>query len=414
MGKMGIKSDVFTRFTNTLEWIESQKDRMLSSVQKWSAINTGSDNLEGIQEFSECLKKEFNSFDAKALEIALPDRAVLHEDGTTVCKPVAPALSFVKRPDAPFKILLSAHLDTVYPKNSPFQKCSFPKEGVLRGPGVADIKGGIAVILIALEAFERFHQTDKIGWEVFLNPDEEVGSVSSASELNNRAAKSHLGLIYEPPMPGGVFASERMGSASVSIVVRGKSAHVGRDFDKGESAILAAVPLIQQLQNFAESHPDVIFNIGRLVGGTAPNVVPEVCVLKISIRAKDQSRMQETLVAVENLVRDHDSEFDTSYQFHLNSLRPPKVFDGLTEKLFNELKECAEALKIPISWQSTGGVCDGNILAAAGLPTIDTLGVEGGQIHTHEEFLIVDSLTQRAALSALLLAYHSDVEETKR
>ena len=127
--------------------------------------------------------------------------------------------------------VLTGHYDTVYPKESPFQTVRTREDGALWGPGVADMKGGISVMLAALEAFEAHPDKARVGYRVLLSPDEEIGSPGSAPLLERLGREGHVGLTYEPALADGTLAGARKGSGNFHILVRGRSAHAGRDFD---------------------------------------------------------------------------------------------------------------------------------------------------------------------------------------
>ena len=129
--------------------------------------------------------------------------------GSAVREPLGKALLIRKRPEAPLRLLLCCHTDTVYPSDHPFQKSVRIADNILRGPGVTDAKGGLVVMLLALEAFERSPWSAKLGWEVLINPDEEIGSPGSAPLLIQAAKRNDLGLIFEPSFPDGNLAGAR-------------------------------------------------------------------------------------------------------------------------------------------------------------------------------------------------------------
>src|SRR3989304_2280040 len=136
--------------------------------------------------------------------------------GKGIRKPLGNALSIRKRSTAPLRIFLGAHMDTVYPADHPFQKAVRVDQNTLRGPGVADSKGGLVVMLKALEALERSPYAQSVGWEVLINPDEELGSPGSAPLLAQAAKNTHLGLVFEPPLPDGALVGARKRPATLT------------------------------------------------------------------------------------------------------------------------------------------------------------------------------------------------------
>jgi glutamate carboxypeptidase len=284
----------------------------------------------------------------------------------------------------------------------PFQTPRLEGDERMHGPGVADLKGGMLVMYLALAALERSPWREQIGWEVLWNPDEEIGSQSSAPLLAEAAGRNAFGLIYEPAYPDGGLASARKGSGNFDLVVRGRAAHAGRDPHLGRNAIRAAADFIAALDRLNGTRQDLTINPGYVRGGGALNIVPDTCVFKFNVRTSapgDECWMQEQLDRLLQQARREGIEFELRGGF----TRPPKAFAGKTERLAGLLTDCGRELGITLPFRPTGGCCDGNNLAAHGLPNIDNLGVVGGEIHSEREYMLLGSLPQRAKLSALLL-----------
>ena len=313
------------------------------------------------------------------------------------------ALSVVKRPDAPIRVFLGIHMDTVYGLDQPFQTSKRLGASTLCGPGVADAKSGIVVMLIALEALERSDVADFIGWEVLINSDEELGSPGSTPLLAQCAKRNHLGFIFEPTLADGSLASQRKGSGNFAIVVRGRAAHAGREFHVGRNAITAMADIITQLDALNGWFEGLTINVAQVEGGGQMNMVPDLAICRLNVRYVDVQ--QETVVQskIEEIVDEIDKRSGIGAALHGGFTAPPKPFDEPTRQLLEHVADCGRELGIDVTWRSTGGVCDGNRLAAAGLSNVDTMGVRGGDIHSPNEYLLIDSLTERAKLSALLL-----------
>lgn len=162
-------------YASYLEWIKIQTQRLQDYVKKWSEINSYSTSLPGLAALSKALKEDFACLEGDLQVIPLPPRQIVDNRGNIAHNPLGSALSFKKRPQAPIQIFLAGHMDTVFPPESPFQNVEEISPTVWQGPGVADMKGGLAIMLIALEALERAPFAEKIGWEILINPDEEIG-----------------------------------------------------------------------------------------------------------------------------------------------------------------------------------------------------------------------------------------------
>jgi glutamate carboxypeptidase len=258
-------------------------------------------------------------------------------------------------------------------------------------------------MLAALEAFERSPFAERLGWEVLINPDEEIGSPGSAPLLADAARRNHVGLVFEPALPDGAMVDRRRGVGNFDVVVRGRSAHAGRDFEAGRNAVVAASRLAVALDRLNAAMPDVTVNVGRLEGGGAVNVVPDLAICRINVRTSTPSDEAAVLEALRETVATTSNIDGISAEMHGGFTSPPKLVDEPMRRLMGQVTACGRDLNISIAWRASSGACDGNKLAAAGLPTVDTLGPRGGDLHSSTEYLLLDSLAERAKLTALLL-----------
>jgi glutamate carboxypeptidase len=375
---------------------------MLAQVQAWSAINTGTGNLPGLAQQAAALVEAFAALPGTVEMIAPAHVTAIAADGNTFEKPHGQHLVVRVRPQANRRILLTGHMDTVFPADHAFQQQRWLDDQTLNGPGVADMKGGIAVMLHALLAFEQTASASSLGYDVLINADEETGSLASAALIAELAASKLAALTYEPAaLPDGTLAHERGGTGNYSITITGKSAHAGRNPHEGRNAIVAAADLILRLK--ALERDDLTINPAKLEGGAANNVVPDHAVLRFNIRPKSTTAMEGFERDLNTLLRDIETVHQVTTHRHGGVTRPPKKVDAAAQKLFDLVRQCGAELGQDIRWQSTGGVCDGNNIAACGVPVVDTMGVRGGAIHSPDEYLIVPSLTTRAALSARVI-----------
>jgi glutamate carboxypeptidase len=289
----------------------------------------------------------------------------------------------------------------VFGADHPFQACRWIDADTLNGPGVADMKGGIAAMFAALAAVEASPFADRLGWEIVLNSDEEVSSPGSTPLLVAAAGRCHLGLTFEPALPDGTLAGARKGSGNFSAVVTGRAAHAGREPEAGRNALLAAADLALRLK--ALTADDLSINPAKIDGGGPNNIVPDHAVLRWNMRPSTPAAAARARAAIAALAADVALAHDVTIATHGDFARPPKPLDANQQRLFDLVRTCGTALGLPINWRDTGGVCDGNNLAATGLAVVDTLGPRGGAIHSADEFLCADSLVERAQLAALVL-----------
>jgi len=374
---------------------------MLSLVQRWVAINSGTRNLAGVAAIGGELANAFSALpgDLRMMPPA-PVEAVM-ADG--IAQPIAHGdhLRLTVRPDAPLQILLTGHMDTVFGCDHPFQVARWRDDGALNAPGAADMKGGLALMLAALTAVEASPIASRLGYEVVINSDEETGSLSSAALIADAARGKTAALTYEPALPDGTLAGARGGTGNFSITIHGRAAHAGRNPEDGRNAVVAAADLALRL---AEAKaPGLAVNPARIDGGGPNNMVPDLAILRVNFRpatADDIAKVQAVIAAAVAAVT---SRHGVHIHVHGGFNRPPKPIDAGAGRLFTLVKEVGADLGLDIAWRDTGGVCDGNNIAACGIPVVDTMGARGGDIHSSDEFLLPDSLAERAALSAITI-----------
>ncbi len=390
-------------YQTELEWLTQQHTSMCETLIAWAQINSGTYHSAGLAKMRATLAAAFAPLAADCRFIASNPYQDMAEDGHFIDIPLGEILQISKRPTAPLQVLLGGHMDTVYAADHPFQQVRHFDANRLNGPGVADMKGGLVVMLYALQALERSPYAKNIGWTVLINADEEIGSPGSASILESLAKEHHLALIFEPAMnEKGALASKRKGSGKFSIVVHGKAAHAGRDFVIGRNAISKIAKIITAIDALNGQHPGVTINVGKISGGGALNIVADLAICHLDIRLSDNSAAVWVKQQLESIIEQQQQE-GFSLELHGEFGRPAKAFDEKQQALFNLLRDTGQMLGLSIDWQPSGGCCDGNNLAHAGLAVVDSLGVRGGAIHSDKEYILLDSLVERAQLTALLL-----------
>lgn len=387
-----------------LDWISQQRAQLESTLLSLVEINSGTHNREGVNRIG----ARINQLMQTTLHV-LPDQVELDPwqqitlQGHAVEQPLGKLCVARKRPDAPVQVLLCGHLDTVFQPQSPFQHATYIDENTLNAPGCADMKGGILVMLTALQALEQHPLHKQIGWTVLLNPDEEIGSPGSAGWLAQEARHHHLALLYEPALPDHSLAGARKGSGNFTLIINGRSAHAGRNPEAGRNAICAAADAVAALNALNAARPGLTLNVGLISGGETTNKVPDRAVIKFNIRIQQAEDAEWCLHRLEDIQLTINQRDGFSAHLHGGFGRMPKQLDLHHQQLYTLAQQCGSALNINLRWQSTGGCCDGNNLSSLGLPNIDTLGARGGMIHSEQEFICLDSLTERAQLSALIL-----------
>jgi len=382
------------------------KDLQIAMQEKmiaWSHINSGSHNRDGLQNMRARLCVAFADLPGEVSEPSLASGKYVELDGNIRVIDYEPAMLLTVRPDADIQIVLTGHYDTVFPKNSHFQTTTMLGEDKLGGPGTADMKGGILVMLEALKAFETSENAHKIGYSVLLSPDEEIGSPGSAPLLAKLGRKAHIGLTYEPSLADGSLAGARKGSGNFAIIIKGRAAHAGREHHLGRNAINAMARLTVAMDKLNGQREGVTFNMSKIDGGGAVNIVPELAIGRFNVRMLEEADQVWIADKLAELIAAANKEDGISAELTGGFTRPPKPMAPANALVFDWVKQAGKALGIDIKWKPSGGVCEGNNLWASGCPNVDTLGVRGGEIHSDREFVVLSSLPERVKLSALIL-----------
>jgi glutamate carboxypeptidase len=391
------------KYSPHLAWIDTQHERMCRLLTEWASINSGTYHLAGLERCADAVMRELAGLGGEMQRVDLPPQPWVQTSGEVIDRPLGRAIHLKRRRDVPLQMLLAIHFDTVYGADGPFQAVTRLDANTLHGPGVVDAKGGLVVLLVALEALERSPWADRVGWEVLLNPDEEIGSPGSGPLFSEAASRNSLGLLFEPAQPRGWMAAGRKASGNFTAVMRGRAAHAGRDPHAGRNAIHALSEFVVSVASLNSPDEGISANVGRIEGGTAPNVVPDLAICRFNVRVRTPQQQEYVDARLAEWAAALNDREGFSLRLHGEFSAPAKVVDGPTLRLLEHVASCGKQLGLDIGWRDTGGVCDGNRLAAAGLPNVDTLGVRGGNLHSLGEFMLLDSLTERAKLAALLM-----------
>ena len=377
-------------------------DAMLREVQDWAAVNSGTGNMAGLKVMAGKLADAFSALPGNVELVDPAAVTAISSEGREFEKPHGQHMVLRVRPEAERRFVLTGHMDTVFPDDHSFQDVTWLDDETINGPGTADMKGGLDVILHALTLFEAMPEAAQVGYDVMINSDEETGSLASRGLIEELARGKYAALTYEPSaLPDGTLAHARGGTGNYSITITGRSAHAGRNPHEGRNAIVAASDLVLRITALAAE--DITINPAKIEGGSANNVVPDLAILRFNIRPKSTDAMERFDGQLNAILREIEQRHEVGVHRHGGVTRPPKPVDEKAQRLFDLVKDCGAQLGQTIGWKPTGGVCDGNNIAATGVPVVDTMGVRGGAIHSPDEFMIVPSLRERAALSALVL-----------
>jgi glutamate carboxypeptidase len=305
----------------------------------------------------------------------------------------------IEFPGSGARVMLLGHFDTVWDVGQIKRMPVVQHDGKLHGPGVFDMKGGIAVALLAMRAISTLHAaapTVVMLWTT----DEEVGSGTSREAIEEEARRSDAVLVLEPSLPGGAAKTSRKGCGDFDLTVRGVSAHAGIDPGKGASAIHELAHQITALEALQDLARGVSVNIGTISGGTRTNVVAELAHASVDVRVPTM----EDAARIEGAVRGLKPRLTgTSLELTGGFGRPPLERSPHVIRLYETAREVAGELGVELAEGGTGGGSDGNFTAALGVPTLDGLGPMGDGAHALHEHVLVADLTWRAAFLAALV-----------
>lgn len=365
------------------------RDRLI----RWADQNSGSDHPAGLMAMLGLLEADFAALPGVVTE-RLPCLNSATQD-----------LRVRYRPEAPQQILLSGHYDTVYGADHPFQRCEPFDERTLRGPGVADMKGGLVVLHAALESYLHSSPSAALGFEVLITPDEETGSTGSAALLAETARRHQLGLVFEPARPDGSLVRSRKGTGNFTVTCHGRAGHAGKTPSDARNAIAALAEFLAAAHRLPAELPGVLLNIGLIRGGgPATNIVPDFAQAVLDVRITHTADRDALLARLDELAAPINAREGLRLEITGGFNRPPKECGPVEEALFAAWQQCGRELGLaPFSWIHAGGGSDGNLLSAAGLPNLDGLGVIGDHLHSDREYCVLPSLVERAQLCALFL-----------
>lgn len=299
------------------------------------------------------------------------------------------------------QVLVIGHLDTVWPIGTlarlPFRRTA---EGTAHGPGIFDMKSGIAVVAEALRAIAEMKLTTRHSVTLLLTCDEEIGSLSSRDLIETEARRSVAALVLEPPIPGGIVKTARKGVGGFKIRAQGRAAHAGLDPQKGINAIVELAHQTLRLHELNDYERGTTINVGVISGGTTSNVVPAEATAKVDMRfwtIEDGERIEAVIKNLQPVIAGAQLEISGGIN------RPPMVRSDGNAALYEQARQLAAELGFALQEGSVGGGSDGNFTSALGVPTLDGLGVDGAGAHAEHEHIVLSDIPRRAALITRLL-----------
>ncbi len=371
-----------------LAYFSERRDEIVSTIRELVEIESPSDNKAAVDRVSEAVANKFSELGGEVR--------------------VRPARDFGNhlQVDFPGKsdakpLLLLGHYDTVYPLGTLATMPCRPVDDKLTGPGVLDMKSGIALMLHALAALQQWHGTLPRPVTVLLVSDEEVGSDSSRAITESLAKKAAAVLVLEPSYgPLGAVKTARKGVGDYLVKVTGRASHAGLDFQKGVNAILELARQIEKISGFTDLKKGLTVNVGVVSGGSRTNVVPAEATAQVDVRIarmKDAAGIDKKMRSLRPFNRKCKIEITGGIS------RPPMERTAGVATLYEQAKTIARELGWKLGEAAVGGGSDGNFTAGLGIPTLDGLGGVGDGAHAPHEHILISELPRRAALIAGLI-----------
>lgn len=366
-------------------YFKSKEEEMLTLLERLVNIDSGSMNKIGIDKVGQILQDEYKKigFQVEVIsqEVQGNHLVLRHKNSTTPT------------------IMAVAHMDTVFKEGTAAKRPFTIREGRAYGPGVIDMKGSHVLLLYAIKALHEMNDKAIENIEIILTSDEEIGSHTSRELIENHTEQKQYALIMEPARQDGSLVTARRGAGEYSVYVTGKAAHSGIQPQAGKSAIEELAQKIIKLHKLTNHSEGISINVGVIEGGTTVNTVAPSAVAHVDVRIDKIEQAEIVEQQIKSICATPDVE-GTSIELKGGIERPPMVKNEQTIALLKKIQEVGKELGIEIKDVATGGGSDASFTSAKGIATIDGLGPIGGLAHSEDEYLEIDSLTERADLLA--------------
>jgi glutamate carboxypeptidase len=370
---------------NMKKYIEGKQEEMLQLLEQLVNIDSGSYVKKGVDQVGSILKGEYEKL---GFNVQVHPQ---EEYGNHLT---------IRHPEATDpKIIIVAHMDTVFPDGT-VQKRPFSQDGKRAyGPGVVDMKASQVAVLFALKALLEADESAYKNVHIVLNSDEEIGSPSGRSLIEKTAKEKKYALIVEPGRADGSVVSQRKGGGRYTMTVTGIGAHSGIEPEKGRSAIEELAHKVIKLHRLTNYEEGVSVNVGLVDGGTSANTVAPIATGQIDVRIETMEQAEVLTKQIEEVCARPDIE-GTSIALTGGINRPPMEKNAQTKALLSIIQEVGRKISIEIKDTKTGGGSDASFTSAMGVSTIDGIGPVGGQVHSDKEYLEIDTFTERTLLIA--------------
>jgi glutamate carboxypeptidase len=381
-----------------LELIEAHYESFLKDLETIVNIDSGSRHVPGLEAVRAFFQERFHRLGWKTSEQAL-------DGGQEPCLEVTNQKP--SRQGDPFDLLFIGHMDTVYAPGT-VAKWPFTRDTTRAyGPGVCDMKGGLVTMLHLAEILEQTGVADAITIAMAFNSDEEIGSRASRPWYEGLAQSSRCVFVFEPWRTTGERILHRKGGGNFDVICHGKAAHAGAAADEGANAVIELAHQILAVKELARPDRGTSVNVTVVEGGTADNVIPEYAKASVDVRiasTEEGQNIENAFGALANTV--HTPGVRVEVQGEIN--RPPMVPSEKTLQIWDQIAAIGEAIGLEMKLTTTGGCSDGNYTAALGIPTIDAMGIRGGQVHSEAEYIELASIVPNLHLMSNVVKAFAD------
>lgn len=392
-------------------WIDKRQAEIINELTTHIGMNTGTDNIAGIDRYRTLLAAELEKLGFVTSEHSVPAQDVISCEGSNV--QFASQLLAKRTGKKQNKVLLNGHMDTVFSSDDEFQSLTIEADGTLKGPGIADMKGGIVALLYALRALDGDNRLDESNVTILLNSDEEIGSLSSRPLIEEQARLHDVGLIFEPSHNNHMTRS-RKGLGQVRLKVTGRESHAGAAHEQGVSANLEMAHKVIAIEALTDYEANNTVNVGTLSGGEKRNTIPGCADAYIDLRYPSKAAGEGLVKAIKaitskaSITNERYPEFPY-IDIWANLHRPAKPEHAQVDAMLAEAMGLSVLLGEPvIGTNFSGGGTDGSLSQAVGLPTIDSLGLDGVGAHSSREKSSIKSLMARTRLAAVMIGRQID------
>ncbi|UII54253.1 M20 family metallopeptidase [Cytobacillus spongiae] len=374
-------------------FLEAKQQEMLEMLEEMVNMDSGSYDKQGVDRVGTLLAK---SYDELGFRIEVYKQTELGDH-----------LLIKHRNAKQPKIIIIAHMDTVFPKGTVEERPFSIKGDQAFGPGVIDMKGSHITLFYAIRALLQSKSKACENIMLLFNSDEEIGSPTSREMIEKEAIDKDFALIMEPARRDGSLVTARRGKGNYTLTVKGKAAHSGIEPEKGRSAIEELAHKVIQLHELTDHEKGISVNVGLIEGGSAANTVSDNAIAHVDVRISELAQVEELEEELEKICSSTEVP-GTEIELEGEMNRPPMEKNEQTVSLLELIESVGKEIGVDISDTSTGGGSDASFTAALGIPTIDGLGPVGGFPHSEKEYLEIPSLVDRALLLAKTIEVLSD------